>query len=636
MKQRLRIFLFFLTIFFSCTLLFCALSSPGRFDAFCDEFFQEELASNALTMHYTVTAPEDYGISTEHLSLGTYDMDLSAQKQWFFSKLLTLTTIARGTLSKEQQRTFDLLHFTLQTERDGLDYFLLEEPLVPSIGIQSQLPILLAEYTFYQEADVVNYLTLLSCIPEYFDSLLELEETRCEKGLFMDKETAEELISYCEEFLAEKESHFLTQTFQERLTSLNLSDQTETRYLTEHENLLVSHVFSSYEKLKNFLTEHANDSLYANGLSEFPAGTDYYAWLLRSEVGTDKTFEEIETLLKSYLKEDAAAIAAVLKKSPDLLEQKEQVSLVSFSPAGLTAYLSQRISKDFPETEAVSLKVSHVPSSLEPHLSPAFYLVPPMDASENHVIYLNNASLTNDLSLFTTLAHESYPGHLYQTVYETASSPHPIHRLFYFGGYIEGWATYAEQLSYRYAPISSDLATLLASSRAMTLNLYAHLDLYIHAYGWTEKDCRDYLKNFGITTAQSVHNMFLLVKQQPANYLKYYLGYLEILELRKEGEKALGEHFDLKEFHAFVLDYGPAPFPLLKKYMEEWLHSSMNNHYLKNPNTTNHTTGTTKHGSMFNVFKFLIPKIEIPELAIKNPPTTEISVIISAVMKFHR
>ena len=114
----------------------------------------------------------------------------------------------------------------------------------------------------------------------------------------------------------------------------------------------------------------------------------------------------------------------------------------------------------------------------------------------------------------------------------------------------------------------------------MTLNIYAHLDLYIHAYGWTEEDCAAYLKKFGITGAASAHEIFLLVKQQPANYLKYYLGYLEICKLRQRAEKTLGENFQLKEFHEFLLDYGPAPFSLLEKYMEEWLHSSIPDYLL--------------------------------------------------------
>jgi uncharacterized protein (DUF885 family) len=187
------------------------------------------------------------------------------------------------------------------------------------------------------------------------------------------------------------------------------------------------------------------------------------------------------------------------------------------------------------------------------------------------VVYLNHGYLKKGLSFFTTLAHESYPGHLYQTVYESSSSIHPAQHLFSFGGYTEGWATYAEQLSYFYAPISEDLAALLSSTRAMTLNLYSHLDLYVHAYGWTEDDCSAYLKKYGITNAASIHDMFLLVKQQPANYLKYYLGYLEICLLKEQARNCLGSHFDLKEFHQFILDYGPAPFELLEIYFQNWI-----------------------------------------------------------------
>ena len=569
MKQRLQFFLVFLSLLFTGISVTLSHFSPERFETFCDQFFREEMESNTLTQHYTVANPQAYGIHCEKISLGSYDLNISAQKKYLYTKWLTLKSIARGTLSKEQQLTYDLLCCTIETEIDGLDYALLEEPLIPSIGIQSQLPILFAEYTFRTEADVVNYLTLLYCVPEYFDSLLALEEQRIAQNLFMDKESADELISYCQEFLSEKETHFLTQTFLERLATLSLSSEQNSLYTEAHEKLLTTYVFPSYERLKAFLTEHRNEGIYENGLCELPQGSDYYAWLLRSEVGTDKTFEEIETLLETALKEDAAAIAELLEKNPSLLEQRNHLSFDSFSPAGLTTYLSKRSSKDFPETNKVSVKISDVPASMEPHLSPAFYLVPPIDDCDEHIVYLNNGSLTNDLSFFTTLAHESYPGHLYQTVFENASDTHPVHRLLYFGGYVEGWATYAEQLSYHYAPVSSDLATLLSCSRAMTLNLYSHLDLYIHAYGWTEKDCADYLKKFGITTAQSVHEMFLLVKQQPANYLKYYLGYLEICELRKEAEELLEKDFNLKEFHEFLLEYGPAPFPFLRNHLDE-------------------------------------------------------------------
>lgn len=588
MKHRFQIFMFTFCGLFLCALIYLSLSSQSRFTALCDRFFKEEMAGNTLTLHYTVAKPETYNITGNEITLGSENADNAAKKRSLLKYFLSLQTIARNSLSENDRITYDLLQDCLKTELERQKFSLLEEPLVPSIGIQSQLPILLAEYKFETEEDVLVYLKLLSCVPHYFDSVISLETEKCGSGLFMDEETAEELIAYCDEFLKEKASHFLVKTFEERLDGLNLPGQTYASYQKENLSLLNDHVFPAYEKLKNFLTVSRQEGRYANGLFYLPNGTDYYSFLLRSEIGVDYSFEEIEAILEEALQKDAALIAALEKKDPELLKSCQTLSMDVSNPAGLTAYLKKRCQKDFPEIKDAAVEIRDVPKSMESHLSPAFYLVPAIDRCEENVVYLNRGLLKKGLPFFTTLAHESYPGHLYQTVYENASDPHPVRRLLYYGGYIEGWATYAEQLSYHYAPISSEQAALLSAVRSMTLNLYSHLDLYVHGYGWTEEDCRDYLKKFGITGAASAHEIFLLVKQQPANYLTYYLGYLEICRLKNEAEKALGNDFELKEFHQFLLDYGPAPFWLLDDYLKEWIHEKTSMGFSKTENPMNH------------------------------------------------
>ena len=571
MKKRTKIFLLTLSGLLLTAMLYLFLSSQSRFLHFCDQIFIEEMETDSLTMHYTIENPGNYGIEYIHPSLGSIDLNTKKQKRWLFCKYLTLKTIFRSQLSNDLQRLYDSIKYYLHTEMDGVNYALFQEPLIPSIGIQSQLPILLAEYSFKDETDVINYLALLKCIPEYFNSILTLEDAKIAEGLFMDETSVEELITYCEEFCQTPESHFLTKTFQDRLSSLNLNPQKNSAYLQEHTSILNNDVFPSYQKLQDFLEKNKQAGQNNDGLYYVPGGTDYYHWLLRSEVGVSHSFEELEAILDKDLKKNAGIIAKLLKNNPKLLEARQDISLDTSNPAGITLYLSKRASADFPKIPEVDLKICDVPSSMEPHLSPAFYLVPPIDCWEENAVYLNQSCLKEGISFFTTLAHESYPGHLYQTIYENSSNPHPLQRLLYFGGYSEGWATYAEQLSYYYAPISEPMATLLSTTRAMTLNLYSHLDLYVHAYGWTEDDCKAYLKKFGITGASSVHEMFTLVKQQPANYLKYYLGYLEICHLKEQARDCLGSAFDLKEFHEFILTYGPAPFPLIETYLKDWL-----------------------------------------------------------------
>lgn len=570
MKRFIHLSLFSLCLLFVATLFYLPLSSQSRFEQYCNRFFQEELQADSLTLHYVLTEPDDYGIYQETITLGNYDPEVSGKKKELYQKLLQLQTIAKNSLSENSQFTLDLLKYSLQTELDGVDFNLLEEPLVPSIGIQSQLPILLAEYSFYNEADVKNYIQLLSCIPDYFESLIRFEKKKCENGLFMDCESADELITYCQEFISEKESHFLSETFKERLDALPLTSQDRSQYIRDNAQALEDSVFPAYRKLESFLTEHRYDGTNENGLCYYPDGTDYYQWLIRSTIGTDRSFEEIEALLDDALQNDASIIAALIKEEPKLLEERRSLTLNNSNPSALTSYLSKRAEHDFPQIPEVSVEIRSVPTSMEDHLSPAFYLVPPLDRYGENIVYLNQGYLKEGISFFTTLAHESYPGHLYQTVFENTLQRHPIHRLLYFGGYTEGWATYTEQLSFSYAPLSQNMASLLSSTRAMTLNLYSHLDLYVHAYGWTEEQCSEYLKKFGITTASSIHNMFLLVKQQPANYLKYYLGYLEICELKNTAQELWGEYFTLKNFHEFVLTYGPAPFSLMKQYLENF------------------------------------------------------------------
>lgn len=559
-----------LTPFILC-LLYLSITSQSRFLHFCDGIFVEEMEGNALTMHYTLSNPESYGIHSSAMTLGSFDTDLSGQQRTLFFKKAYLKTIAKGELSSDLQRLYDLLKYHFQTETEGLNYHLLKEPLVPSIGIQSQLPILFAEYSFQNEADVINYLALLSNVPEYFESLISFENSKIEEGLFMDPVTAKELIGCCEEFLLSKGTHFLADTFQSRLTLLNLTSEKNSYYIEENQRILDTCVFPAYEQLKVFLIENQNEGHTTDGLFYYPDGTDYYAWLLRSEIGCEKSFDEIEQLLENALQKDARVIASVTKQNRSLLSKREQISFDVSNPSALTNYLKMRSKKDFPKIPEVSLEIQTVPKSMESHLSPAFYLVPAIDSWEENNVYLNHGYLTDAISLFTTLAHETYPGHLYQTVYENSSHPHPLSRLLYFGGFTEGWGTYAEQMSYYYAPISEDMATLLSTTRAMTLNIYAHLDLYIHAYGWTETDCMDYLKKFGITQLEAVHKMFLLAKQQPANYLKYYLGYLEICSLKERTIDCLGSDFDLKEFHEFILNFGPAPFEFLDRALNLWL-----------------------------------------------------------------
>lgn len=195
-------------------------------------------------------------------------------------------------------------------------------------------------------------------------------------------------------------------------------------------------------------------------------------------------------------------------------------------------------------------------------------MVSPIDDLSKQVIYINRGNNYDDIELYTTLAHEGYPGHLYQTICTNAASHNNVQNLLNFSGYVEGWATYVEMYSYGISGLKDDLAQLLQVNNSIILNIYSHLDVGIHYDGWSFKEACEYLRTYGIDDIDTARSIYKIIVEEPANYLKYYVGYLEFLALRDEAEKDLGDRFLLKNFHAFVLQTGPASFEVLRKYMK--------------------------------------------------------------------
>ena len=276
-------------------------------------------------------------------------------------------------------------------------------------------------------------------------------------------------------------------------------------------------------------------------------------------------------------------MAELVKRRPELLTDVPR-TIDSLEPEQILEELQARMQTDFPAAETYAhtgtdadgtdhvlhISIKYVSPSLQDHLSPAFYLTPPLDAMSNHVIYINPAADYDSLTLFTTLAHEGFPGHLYQTLSEQTAARNPVRTLFYFGGFVEGWATYAERLAYRYAGLDPDMADLLAANSFFLLGLYARSDVGIHYEGWTPAEMSQFWNGYGVTDTNALAEIYQAIQQDPANYLKYYLGAVEILELKKEAEAALGAQFALKDFHRFLLSVGPAPFSLLQAYLPAW------------------------------------------------------------------
>lgn len=550
-----------------------AFTENGRFVKFADRLFQNEVASNTLNLHYTLAHPEEYGITDYAISLGTMSASPNPERSEEIEQCLqTLQNFNYKKLSTENQIALDMLLLYFTTEKSSGKFYYLEEPLGETLGIQAQLPVLLAEYTFYDKQDIADYLKLLKTIDAYFGEILAFEQAKAQQDLFMSDASLEGIIAQCQEFIADPQDNFLEEVFQDKLKDFSqntekLSQKEIRSFQKAHSQIMKKHVLPAYESLAQGLKALKGSGQNKGGLRHLPNGRSYYQYLLRSEVGVYTTVDAIEKLLYNQLMDDYREMGALLKKSPSLISSVYQNDFTLKSPESALQFLETAYAKDFPALKNTEYQVKYVHPSLSEFLSPAFYLTPPMDVLSPNTIYINPASQTSDLELFATLSHEGFPGHLYQSLYFQQGEPHAIRCIMGFGGYIEGWATYIESYGYGYAPVDADLARLLWLNRSVNLCIYSMLDVGIHYYGWSLDNAAQYLKPFGITDEKTVQEIFQSVVEAPANYLRYYLGCLNFTQLRKKMQEKEGTDFDIRKFHKQVLEIGPVQFPVLQKHL---------------------------------------------------------------------
>lgn len=543
-------------------------SSDRQFRTFTRSLFQTEVSANTISLHYTLRSPSDYGIADIPATYGSLSSDPVAAKASVRNVLSSLQEFDPGTLSSENALTFKILDTYLKNASTGTDYLLYQEPLGPVSGIHTQLPVLLSEYSFYDTQDVETYLALLKETPSYFDSVIRFEQKKAASGLFMPDYQADSVLDTCQSFIDMGKENYLVSTFNERIASLDLLPENKKDSLQkENMKLVTEEIYPAYQNLITAIKSLKGKGMNEQGLSHFPYGKKYYEYLVRQTTGCNESISRLRLMTRAQILEDLSVMQKVLFPADAALTQASV--LEQTSPDSMLDDLRSKITDTFPEIPDVDFQVKYVPESMQDYLSPAFYMIPAIDNLTENVIYINNGQTASGLNLYTTLAHEGYPGHLYQTVYFSASEPDPIRSILDFGGYVEGWATYAEMMSYYLAPLPKTEASLLQKNSSVILGLYALADMGIHYDGWSVTDTVRFFSDYGINDPNAVQSVYKLIIGSPANYLKYYIGYLKFYELKKEMADALGNQFSQKEFHRAVLDVGPAPFEIVYDEVEK-------------------------------------------------------------------
>lgn len=543
------------------------------FDNFLLECFKELVSEDSISLAFTLKEPSAYGIAELQPAFGDISEEyFKKNEEWVKDKLNKLTAFKCENLSDQQQYDYKVFENYLKDDLASSKYYIYVEPLSPISGLQSELPIVLCEYPIYDEKDVETVLALIGQLPDYFKKIAKFEELKAEKGCLMSKSAAEEVLEQCKK-LQSKEG------YEPIINSLwgNISNSVTTGFFGISKSKVSAAVEKAFPEAFGYLVDMLEQQLSTysfdeKGLSATEASKEYYKALIKSYTGTDLSIEELIELIETSLKNDMSKIYILTLKDPNISEKLESYTFpYENDPKEALNYLATEITKYFPAPKTVEFSVKNVAKELEDMMSPAFYMIPQIDAFDRNIIYINGSSEYQDMDLFPTLAHEGFPGHMYQTTYYFDTKPQPIRNVLNFIGYQEGWAKYTELLSYEMAGLDENVAKLLQIDQSFGFGLYCRIDAGIHYEGWDYDKTEEFLKPYGIMDKETIDELYYTLLNNPGVYMQYYIGFLELQAMAQEAKDTLGDKFSYIDFHKFILDIGPSQFYLIREEFEKWL-----------------------------------------------------------------
>ena len=551
-----------------------------KFDRFLNSCFKEYAAENTVTLHFKLSNPSAYGIKTPvsptygDFSSDTLKKNCSRSKE-LLQKLYTFPT---SSLTKKQKLTWQIFQDYLNESIMNEKYILYSSPLGTN-GLQSEIPVTLSEYRLDNEKDIKDYLSLVNQVPELFTQILDFEQERRNAGLISPSFVISDTIDQIDQFLnASEENNPLIQSFEDRLTEVeSLSKDQKASYIANNRLLVTDKVLPAYKSLKTSLQAYTNDSKNTSSkerLCEYKNGQDYYKFLLMSNVGTDFSPEDCITILEAQLKNTVKDISSLTAKNKDLYTEYLSATPALSAPKEIMNTLKNDSLIDFPEIKNISCQLKNVPDALSGTSACAFYLVPPIDSTKDNIIYINKSRVDSN-ELFSTLAHEGYPGHLYQTNYFLTTNPSPLRTFLHCAGYDEGWGTYAQLYSYNFIEFKNvdeqttkQLRQLYRDNDLLSLSLSSLCDLYVNYKNYDENALANYLQTYGIDK-DSAQNLYRYVIENPTTYLSYSIGCYELDQLKQTMSDSLGKAFKISDFHEAVLNVGSCNFSILRQEIEK-------------------------------------------------------------------
>ena len=531
------------------------------FHQYLRQIFVEDMENDYLTMHSSLIHPEKYDIKVKKISFGNID-----DKNIDYKKRLKTLESYKDSLSGSDKTYYKILHRTYEDQvkmDDDKDEYM-DNICDPNNSFTENMATSLLEFRFDNENDIKNYIKLIESGIDYCKQAVAYLKKQSEEGYFMSSRVSSEYLQSLNKLMT---SSWLVSSFNKRTFSFSLSDEKKEKYGEDVKKAYGKSLYPGFKLVKEAVLKYKNTSKNASGLSELKNGKSYFEARVQSILGVDDSL--------SQMKEKAIALA---KQSSDYIQSHLNAELyykiTASNSTGLRTYRSviqdllQRYQEDFEKLDHIDYEISAMDQSNASSSTLAYYVNPTLDGNETNIIRVNeNSTQSKDsLDAYSTLAHESIPGHMYQFNYaRMIKRPEILYTVSYLG-YAEGYATYVQDYAYKYAPhIDSDVKDILLAEQHLQYALVILSMIGIHNDSYSKTDVKrlwsDYQMNLSFTEVSSLYNQML---DSPFMMCPYYLGYMYIKDIQKNMKSKLGDKYTNKAFNKALVANGNVPIALLE------------------------------------------------------------------------
>ncbi|MFV0255254.1 MAG: DUF885 domain-containing protein [Erysipelotrichaceae bacterium] len=538
------------------------------FKEYLDKQWIDYLESDAYSLHMSV---KDYSIYDLELPEQTWghlnEQYLSEYQSDLQDSLADLKQIDRAQLSTQNQRYYDILERSFDDSLLLAKYPYHENYFSPSSGVTSNYLTALVEYPFYDEQDVKNYLLLLADLERFFDEVIAFTEIQISKGYFMSDNTLQSTINEIDKFISKVEDNELIVSFNNKITELAISNSE--KYKNENTQIVQNSVIASYNKVKAFLETKIGTHTGSGALIEYDQGAEYYLALVRTKSSSEYSIEDLMSMMEDYLNENIDKYLSYLSIDKVSKEYEEFSSDID-DPNIILDTLAEKMKNYYPDGPETSYTATYLDQSITDDNVVAYYLIPPVDDVSTNVIKINPNAVDHYIDFYTTLAHEGYPGHLYQVTYLYEQDIHPYLLQQNYLGYTEGWAMKMELDALEWLDFENkETAELFKFDIRYSYILQAYLDLAINYFGLDVAGIVERV-DLSETAAKAIINS---VTEEPGQILPYGIGLLLFDNYEAEAKEALGDKFNIKDYHLSLLRNGFRSFEEVKKDIDLYLES---------------------------------------------------------------